>query len=93
MADPPQASSISKYLYWERSEMAIRSRQKQMKTPLHSMTLRLSPDVAEAIENRAFERGISQADWIRLAIRQFLVQEHENEMRIARERFTETHRP
>ena len=51
-----------------------------MNKPLHSMTLRLSLEIAEAIENRAYERGISRADWIRRAIRRSLVEEHENEM-------------
>jgi len=52
-----------------------------MKTPIHAMTLRLSPEIAEAIENRAFERGCSQAEWIRAAIRKSLVQALEDEMR------------
>jgi predicted DNA-binding protein len=52
-----------------------------MKKRIHSMTLRLSPEIAEAVENRAYERGCSQADWIRRAIRRALVEEHENEMR------------
>lgn len=47
------------------------------------MSLRLTPDAAEAIENRAYERGISQADWIRLAIRRLLVEEHEDDLRLA----------
>lgn len=52
-----------------------------MKTPTHAMTLRLSPEIAEAIENRAFERGCSQADWIRTALRRSLVQALEDEIR------------
>jgi len=52
-----------------------------MRNATHSMTLRLSPDVAAAVEERAYERGISQADWIRLAIRRALVEEQENELR------------
>jgi predicted DNA-binding protein len=52
-----------------------------MKRLQHSMTLRLSPEIAEAVENRAYERGSSEADWIRRAIRRALVEEHENEMR------------
>lgn len=52
-----------------------------MKKPTHCTTLRLSPDVAEAVENRAYERGCSQANWIRRAIRRALVEDHENEMR------------
>ena len=51
-----------------------------MKKPTHSMTLRLSPDVAEAVENRAYERGCSKGDWIRAAIRKSLLQEHESEI-------------
>jgi hypothetical protein len=47
----------------------------------HAMTLRLSPEIAEAVENEAYERGCSQADWIRLAIRRLLVEEHESKMR------------
>ena len=53
----------------------------QMKRPTHAMTLRLSPEIAEAIENRAFERGCTQTDWIRAAIRRSLVQALEEEMR------------
>ena len=53
----------------------------QMIRPTHAMTLRLSPEIAEAIENRAFERGCSQADWIRTAIRKSLVEVIQDEMR------------
>jgi predicted DNA-binding protein len=52
-----------------------------MTKPTHAMTLRLSPEIAEAVENRAYENGYSQADWIRSAIRRSLVEEHEDEMR------------
>lgn len=34
----------------------------------HCMTLRLPPEIAEEIENRAFEKHVSQAAWIRRAI-------------------------
>jgi predicted DNA binding CopG/RHH family protein len=59
-----------------------------MKKRIHSMTLRLSPEIAEAVENRAFERGISQADWIRLAIRRSLIEAHEDESQVRRKRAT-----
>jgi len=58
----------------------------RMKRPTHCATLRLSPDLAEAIESRAFEQCVSQSDWIRRAIRRALVQEYENEIRVAGER-------
>jgi Arc/MetJ-type ribon-helix-helix transcriptional regulator len=58
-----------------------------MNKSTHSTTLRLSQDVADAIENRADERGCSQADWIRSAIRRLLIEEYEREMRRANERF------
>jgi hypothetical protein len=38
------------------------------------MTFGLSPEVAAAVENWAYERGISQVDWIRRAIRHGLVE-------------------
>jgi hypothetical protein len=60
-----------------------------MKKQIHSMTLRLAPEIAEAIENRAFERAVSQADWIRLAIRHFLIEAHEDELQRRRNRATE----
>jgi hypothetical protein len=56
-----------------------------MKRPTHSTTLRLSLDLAEAIQNRAYEQCIAQSDWIRRALRRALVEEQEREKRQAKE--------
>jgi predicted DNA-binding protein len=61
----------------------------EMKKVVHSMTLRLPPEIAEAVENRAFEKGVSQANWIRMAIRRSLIEAHEDELQRRRKRATE----
>jgi hypothetical protein len=56
---------------------------------MHSMTLRLTLELAEAVEDRAFERAVSQADLIRMAIRHFLIEAHEDDLQRRRRRATE----
>lgn len=52
-----------------------------MKKSTHPLTLRLSPEIAAAVENRAYERGISQVDWIRRAFRRSFFEKHDDELR------------
>jgi predicted transcriptional regulator len=52
----------------------------------HSMTLRLQPEVAEAVENAAFELRMSQATFIRRAIRRSLEHARIHELPLVRNR-------
>jgi predicted transcriptional regulator len=52
----------------------------------HSMTLRLEPKVAEAVENTAYELRMSQASFIRRAIRRSLEHAQVHELPIVRSR-------
>jgi predicted transcriptional regulator len=52
----------------------------------HSMTLRLQPQVAEAVETTAYELRMSQASFIRRAIRRSLEHAQMHELPIVRTR-------
>jgi len=52
----------------------------------HPMTLRLEPRVAEAVETTAYELRMSQASFIRRAIRRGLEHAQANELPIVRRR-------
>ena len=55
-------------------------------TNSHSMTLRLEPRVAEAVETTAYELRMSQASFIRRAIRRGLEHAQAHELPIVRQR-------
>jgi len=56
------------------------------KTTNHSMTLRLEQTLAESLENTAFELRMSQAAFIRRAIRRSLEHSQAHELPLVRQR-------
>jgi predicted transcriptional regulator len=52
----------------------------------YSMTIRLPPQIAEALESTAFELRMSQAAFVRRAIRRSLEHAHAHELPVVRRR-------
>jgi predicted transcriptional regulator len=57
-----------------------------IKTTNHSMTLRLDPTLAETLESTAFDLRMSQAAFIRRAIRRSLEHSQAHELPLVRQR-------